>query len=368
VGPSTYFSADVGFQRTFQLVGSPTGWNVTIDGLLSGTLYARSEYYPSTGSWVSAHVGIVRAATGTVTHDLDFGEYFCTGNGTVTVSAPGSRGGVIPDGTDTVTGQLDSNATGYHAEFVGISSSSYSSCRLDTTIDAVPWDNRPDISVGDATFVEGNGGPTTRYFTVTLSNPSTQTVTVDFALADGSSTLAHTDYGYADGNRTLTFAPGVTQQRVAVLIYGDRKPEPNEAFSVNLSNPTTGRIKDGQAVGTIQDDEPRISIGDVSKKEGKTNQTTLFTFTVTLSAAYDQAVTISFRTANGTATTNDGDYVAKTGTLTFAPGETTKTITIEVKGDGKKEANETFTVELFGAGSNALLLDAVGLGTIVNDD
>ena len=76
----------------------------------------------------------------------------------------------------------------------------------------------------------------------------------------------------------------------------------------------------------------------MTKTEGKKNQTTLFTFTVTLSAAYDQAVTMSFRTADGTATTSDNDYVAKTGTLTFAPGETTKTITIEVKGDSKKEA------------------------------
>ena len=78
----------------------------------------------------------------------------------------------------------------------------------------------------------------------------------------------------------------------------------------------------------------------MTKAEGKKGQTTLFTFTVTLSAAYDQPVTMSFRTANGTAKTSDSDYVAKTGTLTFAPGETTKTITIEVKGDSKREANE----------------------------
>jgi hypothetical protein len=71
---------------------------------------------------------------------------------------------------------------------------------------------------------------------------------------------------------------------------------------------------------------------------------------------------------DGTAKTSDSDYVAKTGTLTFAPGETTKTITVEVKGDNKREADETFTVELFGASSNALLLDAAGLGTIQNDD
>ncbi len=70
---------------------------------------------------------------------------------------------------------------------------------------------------------------------------------------------------------------------------------------------------------------------------------TLVTCTVTLSAAYDHLVTLSYRTVNGTATTGDNDYVAKSGTLTFAPGQTMKTITIEVKGDSKREANETFT-------------------------
>src|SRR5438128_4786553 len=88
----------------------------------------------------------------------------------------------------------------------------------------------------------------------------------------------------------------------------------------------------------------------------------------TLSAAYDQAVTLSYRTVNGTATTSDNDYVAKTGTLTFNPGETTKTITIEVKGDSKKEADETFYVDLFSNSSNSLFTKNRGLGTILNDD
>ena len=106
----------------------------------------------------------------------------------------------------------------------------------------------------------------------------------------------------------------------------------------------------------------------MTKAEGKKNQTTLFTFTVTLSAAYDQAVTMSFATVNGTAKTSDGDYVAKTGTLTFAPGETTKTITIEVEGDNKRESSETFYLDLFGNTSNSLFTKNRGLGTILNDD
>ena len=62
------------------------------------------------------------------------------------------------------------------------------------------------------------------------------------------------------------------------------------------------------------------------------------------------------------------DYVAKTGTLTFAPGETTKTISIDVKGDTKKETDETFYLDLFGNSSNSLFAKNRGLGAILNDD
>src|SRR4030095_2958336 len=104
-----------------------------------------------------------------------------------------------------------------------------------------------------------------------------------------------------------------------------------------------------------------------ARVEGLKGQKTLFTFTVTLSAAYDQPVTISYRTVNGTAKSSE-DYLSKTGTLTFAAGVTTKTITIEVKGDSKREANETFYLDLFGNSSNALFTKNRGVGTILNDD
>jgi hypothetical protein len=71
---------------------------------------------------------------------------------------------------------------------------------------------------------------------------------------------------------------------------------------------------------------------------------------------------------NGTATTGDNDYVARSGTLTFAPGETTKTITIDVKGDSKREADETFYLDLLGNSSNALFTKRRSAGTILNDD
>jgi Calx-beta domain len=214
------------------------------------------------------------------------------------------------------------------------------------------------------TVTEGNTGTVTAVFTVTLSAASDQDVTVRYATANGTAT-AGSDYQAASG--ILTFVPGgPLTQTITVQVNGDRLGEANETFSVNLSQATNGFLSDGQGVGTVVDDEPRISISDVSKLEGK-NGKTLFVFTVTLSAAYDQAVTMSFRTVDGTATTGS-DYIAKTGTLTFAPGETTKTITIEVKGDSKQEADETFYLDLFGNSGNSLFTKSRGMGTILNDD
>jgi hypothetical protein len=154
---------------------------------------------------------------------------------------------------------------------------------------------------------------------------------------------------------------------IVVQVNGDRLGEPNETFFVNLSAAANATITAGHGIGTIVDDEPHISISDVSRQEGRNGQTTLFTFTITLSSAYDQPVVMSYRTVNGTAQSGD-DYIAKSGTLTFAPGETTKTITIEVKGDNKREADETFYLDLFGNSSNSFFTRSRGTGTILNDD
>jgi hypothetical protein len=97
-------------------------------------------------------------------------------------------------------------------------------------------------------------------------------------------------------------------------------------------------------------------------------QTTLFASTITLSLAYDQPVTMSFKTTDGTAKKSAKDYVAKTGTLTFNPGETVKTIAITVTGDIKSEADEVFYLDLFAASSSASFTKNRGIGTILNDD
>jgi chitinase len=223
----------------------------------------------------------------------------------------------------------------------------------------------PSLSIGDLTVTEGNSGTRAATFTATLSAASTRSVTVAYATADGTAS-AGSDYRATSG--TLTIPPGRTTGTITVPVTGDRLRESNETFSVNLSGATNAVIADGQALGTIVDDEPRIRIGDVTRKEGRKGETTGYAFTVTLSAAYDQRVTTSFRTVDGTAKASDNDYVARIGTLTFAPGETTKTITISVKGDATRETTESFYVDLLGNSGNSLFARKRGTGTIRNDD
>jgi probable HAF family extracellular repeat protein len=226
-------------------------------------------------------------------------------------------------------------------------------------------DSIPTLAINDVSLIEGNTGTSPANFTITLSAASTQSVTVNYTTADGTAT-AESDYQAVSG--AVTFAPGETSKTIAVPVFGDRLAEPIENFLVNLSSPMNALVTRAQAVATILDDEPRISISDTSMAEGKKGQTTRFTFTVSLSAAYDQAVTMSFRTVDGTASLADKDYLSQTGTLTFNPGETQKTITITVNGDSKKEGNETFYLDLFGNSSNSLFTKSRGIGTILNDD
>src|SRR5262249_44115045 len=91
------------------------------------------------------------------------------------------------------------------------------------------------------------------------------------------------------------------------------------------------------------------------------------TFTLTLSAASGRSVRVEYATADGTATTTDGDYQADAGTLTFAAGDTTKTITVLVNGDNINEPDEVFYVNLSNA-DGATIDDGQGQGTILNDD
>lgn len=110
---------------------------------------------------------------------------------------------------------------------------------------------------------------------------------------------------------------------------------------------------------------PGLSIFDGSVVEGHSG-TRRLDLTVTLSGTSSQQITVQYRTVNGTAAATS-DYKAASGTVTFLPGETRKTISISVVGDRKREANETFTVDLSNP-SGAYFFDSAATATIINDD
>lgn len=223
-------------------------------------------------------------------------------------------------------------------------------------------DAAPTISISNASLKEGDVGTTTMIFTVTLSNASNAPITVDFATANGSAT---TPGDYLPSSGTLTFARDTTTQTIEVEIVGDVIDEPNETVLVNLSNSGAIVVSDAQGVGTITDNDaaPTLSIADASVAESNAGSKTMV-FTVTSSAASGLPVTVNYATSNGTATT-PADYVAANSSLTFAPGETSKLISITVNGDNSTEGNQTFNVTL-SSPTNATLSDGTAIGTIID--
>lgn len=115
------------------------------------------------------------------------------------------------------------------------------------------WATAPAISVSDFHVIEGDSGTTDTTFAVSLSEPSAQPVTVEFATADGTA-AQKSDYEARSGR--LTFAPGEAATTVAVPVHGDTTDELDETFSLNLSNPTNGYIADGQGIATILNQDP----------------------------------------------------------------------------------------------------------------
>jgi CSLREA domain-containing protein len=235
------------------------------------------------------------------------------------------------------------------------------------TLTIVDNDSQPSLSINDVTVTEGNSGTVDATFTVTLSAASGQTVTVNYQTANGTATIADGDY-LGIPSTTLTFNPGETTKTVTVKVNGDLFFETDEDFFVNLSGQTNSTIADASGRGVITNDDasPTLTINDVIVTEGNAG-TINATFTVTLTSQSGQSVTVNYQTANGTAI-SPSDYQSLASTLlTFLPGETTKSITVQVNGDTTNEVDETFFVNLSGA-TNATISDNQGLGTILNDD
>jgi PKD repeat protein len=225
-------------------------------------------------------------------------------------------------------------------------------------------DAPPTVSVTGRTAAEGNAGTASLPFTVSLSNPSAFPVTVNYATANGTA-IAGSDYTAASG--TLTFAPGETTKTVPVVVTGDTLHEADEAFALTLSGPTNATLGTSTGAGTIANDDaaPAVSVAGDAVAEGDAGTAPL-PFAITLSVASGLPVTVAYSTGGGTATAGS-DYTAASGIVTFAPGETSKTIPVAVTGETDLEPDEPFTLTL-SAPTNATLGTAAATGTIVNDD
>ncbi|MFO1162421.1 MAG: Calx-beta domain-containing protein [Reyranellaceae bacterium] len=238
-------------------------------------------------------------------------------------------------------------------------------------------DDRSKVSIvaQGATQAEGNGGTTAFTFTVSLDQAGVTSQTVDWAVkGSGAHAADATDFGGALPAGTVTFGAGETTKTVTILASGDTTAEFNEGFDVTLANASAGlMLGTVSASGTILNDDASVSIAALSANKAEGNAgTTPFTFVVTLSGETSVAHSVDYAVAvfgGDPAISSDfSGNVLPTGSVTFAPGETSKTVAIEILGDVAKEATETFAVTLVNPSAGVAIGSASAIGTIVNDD
>ncbi|MEX0726284.1 MAG: Calx-beta domain-containing protein [Planctomycetaceae bacterium] len=226
-------------------------------------------------------------------------------------------------------------------------------------------DASPLISVSDAaSVIEGDSGTTNAVFTISLSKTSAKTITANYAAAFGTALF---DVDYIGTTGSLTFNPGETSKLVSVPVKGDLNDEFDESFALYLSDIVNADIGDDVGEVTILDDDapPSITITDVVVPPAQDFATVPAQVTVNLSRASGKTVTVNYQTADGTAV-QGSDYTFKTGTLVFNPGETSKTVTVNVAGNTLNEFDENFFVNLSSA-VNAVIIDPQGKVDVQGD-
>jgi len=212
-------------------------------------------------------------------------------------------------------------------------------------------DGPPQVSVDDVQVVELGPG-TNAAFTVSLSNPSGQVVTVAYATAPGSAT-AGADYSTSSG--TLTFSPGTTAQVAAVPVLADGTLENTESFFVNLSAPTNSTLGKARGQGWILDQSPGQRLQFSAASYTATEASGRATILVRRMGGPTGTVTVEYEASDGTATAGQ-DYTAAAGTLTFGPGVVSRSITLTLANDTIVDGGpETVMLRLGNAGGGAVL-------------
>jgi hypothetical protein len=317
----------------------------------------------------TADVDVFRFSTGTGNVNFDIKGASLGQNLDVVAKLLDSNGSVIltSDLSDKINANISKslNAGTYYLQ-VG-SNGKYGRVGQYTVAGTLPQavaEVAPEVSINDVRITEGQSSNLAS-FTVSLSKAATSAVSVDFATFNGTA-FSIEDYLAKTG--TIDFATGETSRTITVQVNDDSLIEAEETFSLKLSNANGLTIKDDFGVGTIVSNDvfivPEVSINDVRITEGQSSN--LASFTVSLSKAATSAVSVNFATFNGTAFIVE-DYVAKTGTISFTTGETSKTITVQINDDSLIEAEETFGLKLSNA-NGLTIADDFGVGTIVSND
>ena len=230
-------------------------------------------------------------------------------------------------------------------------------------------DDDPVASIDPAISVtEGDSGTSVANLTVTLASAAAQATTIAYA-TDRSSAQPGTDFARTSGN--LVIPLGETTGTISVPIIGDTVPEATEGFFVNLLSTDNGSLSATQkqaVIGIFDNDQspfPSVSLPkSASVEEGNTGTGNIL-FNVKLSSAATQRTEVAWKTASATA--NKADYEAANGTVVFKTGQTSKTISIDVKSDRRDEPDEAFTVKIQNPVS-ATLGRAASAGIIEDDD
>ena len=218
----------------------------------------------------------------------------------------------------------------------------------------------PTYAIASASVTEGG----LLVFTVTRTG-SLPASSVDFATSIAGGNSASTG-DFTEVHGTISFAAGQASQTFAVQTTQDLFTEGNETFTVTLSNPSVGsQIDAAKAIanGTIVDDVPTFAVSAASTIEGGN-----IVFTVTRTGGlHFPTVSVDFTTADGSATQNV-DYTPATTTLSFATGESVKTVTIATTQDALFETNETLTGTLSNPSTGTSITTAQATASILNDE
>lgn len=239
------------------------------------------------------------------------------------------------------------------------------------TVESTIVDDDPIASIAPVAFVEeGDSGTKNAELEVKLSSAPVQTTTIKYATEDLTA-IAGSDYVQTAGD--LVFQPGETTKKISVPIIGDTAfEEEAEGFFVNLTSTNNGALSQKAKQGgvAIFDNDPRplpaITIDRAVTVDEGNRGTTNALFTVSLSSAPVARVEVTWKTLDWNAT--EPDYEAAGGTLVFQPGQRSKTISVNVKGDRSDEPDEAFAVMLENAVGATLPAGRLAFGIITDDD